>query len=265
MSLPNNVNDYENVLPAMLALPAEKVRRPSLPMEEFLQEAENLCDWCQADKEKLEAAGLVWYRVEELPVLTGAAREAESRWFEKRYARQEAQRMWHKAAPAANELRNQILHSMRYAFRQEPGLLSRVSEIATGNSNTDMIQDLNDAAVLGRENTALLVAIGFDIDKLDYAADLSSQLAELLALATSETMGDSRVRDLRDRAYTLLKIVVDEIRACGRYVFWRDPDRRIGYESAYNRRMRRQAAASATSTSPAAASDTPLDADDAVV
>ncbi|MBW2277453.1 MAG: hypothetical protein JRF63_08175, partial [Deltaproteobacteria bacterium] len=245
------------------ALPADKVRRPGIPMEEFLQEAENLCEWCQADKAKLEAAGLVWYRVEELPVLTGAAREAESRWFEKRFAKQEAQRQWQKAAPGVFDLRNQILHSMRYAYRNEPNLLSRVSEITGGSGNADMIQDLNDAAVLGREHTELLVAIGFDLEKLDHAAELSAKLAELLAVATSETMGDSAVRDLRDRAYTLLKLVVDEIRTSGRYVFWRDPDRRIGYQSAYHRRMRRQAAGSMTP--PAPASETSADADDATV
>ena len=38
---------------------------------------------------------------------------------------------------------------------------------------------------------------------------------------------------IRDKAYTLLKWAVDEIRECGRFVFWRTPERLKGYSSPY--------------------------------
>jgi hypothetical protein len=43
----------------------------------------------------------------------------------------------------------------------------------------------------------------------------------------------STVADPRDRAFTYLKQAIDEIRECGRFVFWRNPDRLKGYTSDY--------------------------------
>ncbi len=126
---------------------------------------------------------------------------------------------------------------MRYAFRNQSDLLSRVSAIADGSSHADMIQDLNDLAVLGKMHLSELAAIKFNTDQLDEAAALADKMADLLGKASSEDE-TSEAKKLRDKAFTLCKEAVDEVRACGQYVFWRDEERVKGYGSAYNRRYR---------------------------
>lgn len=145
---------------------------------------------------------------------------------------------WNVRSPQAFALKDEILHSFRFAFRNVESQLSIVSKIAEGYGNDDMIQDLNDLAVLGKENVDLLTAISFDIQKLDQAAELSAEMGNLLAIANGSRQGGNEAKILRDRAYTHLKELVDEIRACGKFVFWKDPKRLSGYASSYFRKQR---------------------------
>lgn len=73
-----------------------------------------------------------------------------------------------------------------YAFRKDEALLAKVSAITDGASREDMIQELNDIAVFGKGNTALLEAINFDLTRLDQAAETADKMAELLARARGE-------------------------------------------------------------------------------
>jgi len=113
-----------------------------------------------------------------------------------------------------------------------------VNEIAEGGSNTDMIQDLNDLSVLGKDNTTLLQTIGFDLTLLDTAAVKADEMAELLSQATADRADNSAARIIRDKAYTLLKRAVDEVRTVGQYIFWRDETRLKGYVSRYRKTRR---------------------------
>ena len=99
-----------------------------------------------------------------------------------------------------------------------------------------MLQDLNDIAVLGKENTEPLTKINFDLTLLDKAAESADQYSSLLAEATSDRLNNSEAKILRDKAYALLKASVDEIRDCGQYVFWQDEIRLKGYVSQYFKR-----------------------------
>ena len=96
-----------------------------------------------------------------------------------------------------------------------------------------MIQDLSDISVLGKGNIPLLDAIKFDITLLDLIAETSSKMASLLAAAKGEQGNYSKALDIRNRAYTYLKIAVDEIRACGKYTFVQNEVRLKGYRSEY--------------------------------
>jgi hypothetical protein len=46
------------------------------------------------------------------------------------------------------------------------------------------------------------------------------------------------MRTARDKAYTHLKLAVDEVRDAGLYVFYNDDDRKTGYISKYLKRVR---------------------------
>ncbi len=231
--------DYAAKLALIEAIDPATLKKPNIPVKAYLQEAENLYHWAQEDKTTLQSAGLPWAWVQDLPQRIGALREAESLWFKERFGREEAQQQWDQEAPAAYALRDQMLRAMRYAYRRDDALLKRVSDIAEGTGHVDMIQDLNDVAILGRANAEPLLAVGVDAEALDLAASTAADMADLLAMVNGERAHGSSARVIRDQAYTHLKEAVDEIRACGQFVFWDNESRQEGYHSRYRRSQRR--------------------------
>ena len=229
----SSTTDYNELLPVLRNMKPSDVLTPNIPIDVFVQEAENLYHWCLDDKEALTKVGLDWNLATTLPARAGACREAQSLWNKERNTRQEAEQAWKEQAPAAFDLRDQLLHDFRFAFRKSEGLLKRVDEIAQGDTNSDMVQDLNDLATLGKANTGLLTPISFDLTKLDLAADLSDRMGDLLGATNGERKEVSEAMQIRDKAYTYLKLAVDEIRECGKFAFWRNPDRLKGYNSDY--------------------------------
>ena len=115
-------------------------------------------------------------------------------------------------------------------------MLNRVSQTTDGNGHADMIQDLNDIAVLGREHIVPLQATKLDTSLLQEAATTADHLSDLLARANVDREESTRTRVIRDQAYTHLKEAVDEVRACGQYVFVNNEGRLMGYISQYYRR-----------------------------
>jgi hypothetical protein len=68
------------------------------------------------------------------------------------------------------------------------------------------------------------------------AKQLSLDLLDLMNLV--DGVKDSKNRPekiMRDRAYTHLKQLVDEIRAYGKYAFWNDEEKQKRYSSEYQR------------------------------
>ncbi len=54
----SNQQDYEATLPLAQAIPLEDIKTPSIPVGIYSQEAEDLHQWCQKDKEALIDAGV---------------------------------------------------------------------------------------------------------------------------------------------------------------------------------------------------------------
>lgn len=231
----SSTTDYNELLPVLKAMKPADVLTPNIPIDVFVQEAENLYHWCLDDQQALTKVGLDWNLATTLPSRAGACREAQSLWNKERNTREEAEQAWKEQAPAAFDLRDQLLHDFRFAFRKSEGLLKRVDEIAQGDTNSDMVQDLNDLATLGKANTGLLTPISFDLTRLDLAADLSDRMGDLLGATNGERKEVSETMVMRNAAYTYLKQAVDEIRECGKFAFWRTPERFKGYVSNYNK------------------------------
>jgi len=229
----SSTTDYNDLLPTLQAILPENVSTPNMPVDVYVQEAENLYHWSKDDLKALSGAGLDGNLINLLSVRAGACREAQSRWIKERNIRQEAEQAWKEQAPAAYDLRNQLIHAFRYAFRKHESLLARVDEIAQGDSNSDMVQDLNDLSVLGKANLDLVTVVGISDEMLDNAANVSDNMGDILGATNGERQTDSEAMIIRDQAFTLLKQAVDEIRECGKYVFWRNPDRLKGYTSDY--------------------------------
>ena len=236
-----NIDDYNAKIGEILAIPDKDVFEPTIPVDVFLQESENLGKWAMMDLAPLAAVGITDVKIADMAVRTGALREAQSVWFKDRNAQLDAQREWGIQSPLAFGLRDELVHTFRYAFRNEASLIARVTAKAEGNTNSDMIQDLNDLSVLGKNNTELLQNIGFDLSKLDAAAEASAAMAELLAAANGDKSVQNETKMIRDKAFVYLKQLVDEIRDAGKYVFWKNEKRLKGYRSEYLRQKNNDA------------------------
>lgn len=225
--------DYNELLPVISAMNPADALAPNIPIDVFIQEAENLYHWCFDDRDTLTRVGLDWNLALGLPVRAGACAEAQALWMKEFNSRPGAEHAWKEQAPAAFDLHDHLIHGFRYAFRQHPVLLGRVGEIALGLTNAEKIQNLNDLAVLGKANLPLVTAVGITPEELDMAADTSDRMGSLLGAVNAERKGMSEAMQIRDKAYTYLKQAVDEIRNCGKFAFWRTPDRLKGYNSEY--------------------------------
>jgi hypothetical protein len=222
------------------AIRDEDVKKPNMPVGEAVQEAENLVAWCQEDKADLTAAGLDWLLVEDMPVRAGACRYAQSIWARESRSREAAQKQWQAQSPAAFDLRDELVHHFLFAFRNHPDMVAKTQIIREGGSSADMLQDLSDLSVLGKNNQELLKAVGVNVKLLTTAATMADELSALLALANGANGGDVNAKATRDKAYTYMKQAMDEIRKTGQYVFWRDEDRKKGYLSAYFKKKNQQ-------------------------
>jgi len=243
----NPTNIYESKLPEITAIPDSSIsKRENIPVTVFLQEARNLYDWCQADKERLIAGGFDWKLVEDMPARITALREAQSIWAEAKNRHKESEAMWLEKNPVAAALKKEILHNMRFAFRKHEDLKKQLSDIRSGYTQADMIQDLNDLAVLGRKNAALLSLINFDMSKLGLASSMSEELSALLARATTGRAESVEAMLIRDKAYRHLKECVDELRSYGQFIFWQESSRARGYACVYTKKLRRKASSKKT-------------------
>jgi len=231
----SNLDDFTAKLAEAQSLGNEEIKTPYIPMGIYLQEAEDLALWAKDDEPELLNSGLPAELISDLPVWVGATSQAQSVWMKEVKTREQAEQEWVELEPKAYDLRNELQHAFRYAFRHQPDLLSQVSAIEDGNGHADMIQDLNDQAVLGRDHLETLAQIGITEEKVELAATMSDQARDVRARANGEKNSDNENLTLRNQMYTMLKRSVDEIRMCGKYVFWRNNDRLKGYSSAYNR------------------------------
>lgn len=229
-------NALQTLMPELMAMKPEEVKTPAIPVEVYVQEALDLKVWAADDKAQLMAAGLSEAQIDSLALRSEACREAQSQWAKVFKSAEMAEQEWAADGAAGYQLRDRMLQAFRYAFRKSPELLSRVALIAEGSTNDDMIQDLSDLAVLGKANLPLLQAIRLPATLLDEAEKNAARLGELLAGARAAQAATPDQLDLRNRSYTFLKEAVDEVRACGKYVFASNEHRLKGYRSEFVRK-----------------------------
>ncbi len=224
---------FEALEAEIQAISPAEVKNPNMPVDVFLQEAADLKEWSTEDQLQLEAINVATELFSGMEQQIGALRYTQSIWNKDRYTKEEARQEWDEKSPAAYDLKNEIEHSLRYAFRKRSDLLNKVKAIEDGSGDADMVQDLNDLAELGRANLPLLQGIGFDEQKLDIAVEHVAELSVLLAKVNGEKLSGSDAKVIRDRAFTLLKRSTDEIREAGKYLFWKNKERKKGYYSKY--------------------------------
>lgn len=238
-----NFQAYQNKLAEITAIPDDAIiTHRNVPVETFIQDAENLHKWCQQDREMLTASGLDWSLVEEIQEAAGALREAQSQWTSLLNRKEETWEKWKEKTGRAFGLYSDLLAAFKYAFSENELVLNRIKEIREKrNTHAAKIQGLNDLAVLGRSHREELQLISFDLTLLDKAAQLADEVADLLATRRAEKYYNA-VKKIRDQAYTYLKGLVSKVYAAGKYVFRHNKKRRAGYAGSYYSKNRRKPA-----------------------
>uniref|UniRef100_UPI003217B3F3 hypothetical protein n=1 Tax=uncultured Draconibacterium sp. TaxID=1573823 RepID=UPI003217B3F3 len=72
--------------------------------------------------------------------------------------------------------------------------------------------------------------INLDLDLLQLVRTVSHSMSELLATSNGSDGDSSEAKILRDKAFTLLNKADSTIREYGRYVFWKDDEKRDRYK-----------------------------------
>jgi hypothetical protein len=241
--------ELESLRPTLLAIPAEDVDAPNLPMAVALQEAHDLHTLASdaAVRTKLLAVGIRAEDVDALHTAVVAARQAQSAWVVVRdRSKSDAQKQREAAGYA---LRADLLAACRWNLRADRVARATVQAIAEGEGVADLIQDLVDLAALVERHPG---AFGGDTT-FDAATQVSAardRAAELEAGTSAERLETTQreAKDLRDRAYTYLDDRVALLREAGRYAYRDDEATWRRFTSEYRRRHRRRGASAAAAS-----------------
>ena len=233
-----NQDHYSEKLTIITSIADDKILIPAgIPVNVYLQEAENLYNWCQPDKERLVAQGLQWQIVEDMPARIDALREAQARWAASDSTDVETEKEWEEKSPAAHLLRQNLVRSLKFAFSNNRAAVAKISKLGDKSSNAAMIQALRDISVFGKEHIDLLKHTSFDMTMLDTAAAMSREMASLLGAINSRRAFCSDSLKIRNQAYTYLKEAVTELKRHAAFVLWKDSARLKGYASDYYRKQ----------------------------
>jgi len=236
-----NIKDnYSSKLAVISSIPDKDISIPvNIPVHVYIQEAEVLKCWCQADKEKLIAGGLDWSLVEDLPARIDTLRQAQSIWNASTDVIS-LNKKWKEITTEARELRQLLLHHMRFIFRKDAAALAGIRKLSEGKSHIAIIQALYNIAIFGEERIELLEAAHFDISLLRRAADLSGEMSSLYADVTNTRRTPDKKYKIRNQAYTHLEEAVEEIKSHAKHIFWKNPEKLKHYRSHYRMRKNRK-------------------------
>ncbi|RUT78762.1 hypothetical protein [Ancylomarina longa] len=232
------MSDQQNLLDHLEEIKAvlnEEMVYCDMPYLVYINECEGLHTRAQLDLPMLEAFNFDATKLDRLLDLTGALRTAQSNWESMKTDKQKAIDAWEKEAPAMYELHDDLIAQMSFAFRADASLLKKLAAIKVGDSRADTIQDMASLSVLGKENKELLTAINFDLSQLDIAAEMADKVGGLLGDINGRMYFEDDIKLIRDKAFTLTKQVVDEIRSYGKFVFRKNEAKRQAYSSKYHR------------------------------
>jgi hypothetical protein len=223
------------------AIPAKKTLAPNMPVGVFLQEAYNIYRFVQADREHLLAINFDWSIVEGLPERIEYLRETETEWWSARFSRMPVEKEYRELLPKVREAFRELLHDLEFACRGDTDHMRVIKKIRK-DAAVDMaryFQCLTTLSLLAAETKDRLEAIGSDPRLFDFISETTESLPSLSSRLRSEREAVEEMRRRRDRAYTLLRASIEELRSCARYALAGDAARLKGYASDYFRMANR--------------------------
>ena len=229
------------------AIPTDEVRPPDMPIDVYFQETDDLQEHLAVNElaQVLEDEGLDRSTLDSIPQALAAAREAQTAWtLTNERAKPDEQRSAEKQGYA---LRTKVSRKARFALRRNSAALAVLSQILEGDGVADLVQDLDDLRMLISHH-ATAFARNKNFDAAAVSAELATLAAEIRKGLSGFRMNPEQAKavELRNRAWTHLDQLVDDVREAGRAAT--DGKLALGFASAFLRRKRQTAKRKGTST-----------------
>lgn len=204
----------------LLELPEATLCEPRVRVSWVLAEASELLTCIRQTRTRLEllAAGLSERKLTELGPAIGALRAAEAEILAARCPDAD----YAEALTSALDLRDELLAACHWNLRNRE-VASALVRITDSTDSAELAMDLRELMQLVREHVS-----DFENDQ-SFRSDQSIRQASALAdelTATRDAPIPAELLDLRDRAFTHLCGVIEEIRSAGRYAFRGRPEAR---------------------------------------
>ena len=232
--------DLQNLLEEINAIDDSDIRKCYIPFEIYIYEAERLHTRATEDLQKLRAINMPEDLLSKLRSRTNALRSAQLIWTEQGNSKKKAREDWEAVKPEFLKLYTDLIQHFQFAFRNDKSLLLKLSKIKKGNSFADLSMNLSTLSVLGKENADLLTAINFDLSRLNRAAEGAKIVGRLRGNINGKMYFKDDKLVTRNKAYTLLKACVDEIRNYGQFAFRDQIDIAKAYSSIYRREKQKE-------------------------
>ncbi len=207
----------------------EDIKVPTVPVDSYANEANTLSNTATEDKDKLVSAGIDPVYIDGLEIRADVLRFAESKWRTTYKEYSDNRKLWVEKSTEAKYVRKKVLHNLRFIAYNDASLRGKINLVLDGKGNDDLVQDLSDLYLLATNNEEKLLKVGYSKDTTELCGALSDELADILAKINGKKKSESIL--MRNRAYTYLKVAVDEVRRYGKFVFWEDERRRAKYKS----------------------------------
>lgn len=234
----NDDKSYELLLPKLKELHAVEVRGPDMPVNEAVSEGEKTAALCLEDRAFFERIGFDLKLAEECEAASGALRVADGKWMASWGEKKDSQKLWEEKEVPGYELRDDTLAALSYALRNNKRAIRIIRKIRQGGSDRDMVHDLRAEKELGDLYHNELESICFDLALLDQCGAMADDLGRIYAKAFIDE-ATSEAIDIRNRAFTYMRMVMGEILEAAEYVLRDNPDRLKQYYSDYRRKQYR--------------------------
>lgn len=232
----------EKVSEEAMALGADELKPPDLPVAEAIMEVQAAIDFVDDDKAARERLHKTRYKAKDharLKQLLAALIIAQSRWNRHRTGRND--QAYIDEVERAEALRARLLRAADYNCAEDRVAAGRIDAVREGEGVADLVQDLRDLAAFLEDYKALFAQDElFDLDAAQ--ADIKERLERLGPLVSDKLQGSGAdARELRDRVYTLFTRQVRAMRDAANYAFADAPATRAKFQSAYTRRRNNRA------------------------
>lgn len=225
---------YDRLLPTLQSYKKRRVQKPNYPVDKILAEAKKVCHISKEDKKKLVNAGLNPEVIDTFEERIDAFTIASARYVVLMDEQNDKlDNKYQKLEESAKELRRNIIHAFRFAYRDNKSAINSLGRISKGRSRMDMIFDFVSLIKLAEVHPEELNTINFDLSLMEKANFYHKKLNELVAKLTVSPKEISEVKKIRNNAYDYMNESLQLIKEYGQFVFWKDEERKSLYKREY--------------------------------